>query len=148
MKAKMTITIKKRSQPEWLSWFVVVMPFLFGLLNTFLGLPWAIRYLIDAAWVILTVTILRYQPSHQPKNVKGIAFWVGLFFFYTLFVYLVQYQSFLYYLWGFRNNFRFYAVFFAFVYFLKPVDIDACYSIFDKLFWVNAVVTIFQFLFL
>ena len=145
MKAKLTITIKKRTQPEWLSWFVVVMPFLFGLLNTLLGLPWAIRYSIDVAWVMLAVMLLRYQPLKQVKRINGIAFWIILFLCYTLLVYLVQYQSGLYYLWGFRNNFRFYAAFFAFAAFLDATDIDAFFRTVDKLFWLNVFVSLFQF---
>lgn len=145
MKAKLTITIKKRTQPEWLSRFVVVMPFLFGLLNTLLGLPWAIRYSIDVAWVMLAVMLLRYQPLKQVKRINGIAIWIILFLCYTLFVYLVQYQSGLYYLWGFRNNFRFYAAFFAFAAFLDATDIDAFFRTVDKLFWLNVFVSLFQF---
>ena len=53
MKRSYTISIKRRSQPEWLLWMIVMLPFLFGTLNDFLGLPWMIRYVLDIAWIAL-----------------------------------------------------------------------------------------------
>lgn len=145
MKTKLTITIKKRSQPEWFSWFVVIMPFLLGLLNTFLGLPYALRYLIDVAWVILAFLLIRYRPLKRVKETQGLVLWVCLFLICTLLVYLVQYQSGLYYLWGFRNNFRYYAAFFAFAAFLRTSDIDDFFRMLDKVFWLNVLISLFQF---
>ena len=145
MRTKHTIKIKKRSQPEWLSWFIVVLPFLFGLLNTFLNLPWAVRYLIDVAWVLLVVIMLRYSRKIELKGTKGILLWTVLFFLYTLLVSVVEYQSGLYYLWGFRNNFRFYAAFFAFAVFLKALDIDEFFCVLDKVFWLNTAISLFQY---
>lgn len=145
MKTKLTITIKKRSQPEWFSWFIVIMPFLFGLLNTFLGLPYALRYLIDVAWVILAFLLIRYRPLKRTKETQGLVLWVCLFLICTLLVYLVQYQSGLYYLWGFRNNFRYYAAFFAFAAFLRTSDIDDFFRMLDKVFWLNVLISLFQF---
>ena len=145
MKSKLTITIKKRSQPEWFSWFILIMPFLFGLLNTLLRLPWAIRYLIDVAWVMLVFLLMRYRPLKRLKEARGLVLWVCLFLICTLLVYLVQYQSGLYYLWGFRNNFRFYIAFFAFAAFLRSSDIDGLFRVMGKVFWLNVFISLFQF---
>lgn len=145
MKTKMIITIKKRSQPERLSWFIVVLPFLFGLLNTFLGLPGALRYLIDVAWVTLTFMLLRHRPLRKNKIATVLTLWIGLFLICTLLVYLVQYQSGLYYLWGFRNNFRFFAAFFAWTAFLRTKDIEDFFCTLDKVFWLNVLISLFQF---
>lgn len=145
MKTKLTITIKKRSQPEWFSWFIVIMPFLLGLLTTFLGLPYALRYLIDVAWVILAFLLIRYRPLKRGKETQGLVLWVCLFLICTLLVYLVQYQSGLYYLWGFRNNFRYYAAFFAFAAFLRASDIEDFFRMLDKVFWLNVFISVFQF---
>lgn len=145
MKSKYVLTIKKRSQTELLVWILVMLPFLFGLLNGFLGLPWAIRYLMDAAWMVLTVMLLLHKGHLRGKGVTWLLLWVLLFLIYTLLVYLVQYQSALYYLWGFRNSFRRYFAFFAFVAFLKASDVESFFSVFDNLFWLNAVLTVLQF---
>ena len=139
------IRIKKRSQPGWLLWLIIVLPFVFGTLNDLLGLPWAVRYLLDAAWFALLLLMLCFQRQLKLKGLKGLLGWLGLFVLYTAAVYLVEFQSPLYYLWGARNNFRFFVAFLAFALFLRPEDIDDYLKLFDKLFWVNAVVSLVQF---
>lgn len=138
------LTIKKTSQIDILLWLILVMPFLFALLNEVLGLPWSIRYIIDIAWSLLLVYML--LSGRRGNQILGG--WVWLFLIYTLFAYLPQWQSPLYYLWGLRNNFRFYAGFFAFAAFLKPEDVKDYWKLLDKLFWVDVVVSICQFQFM
>lgn len=145
MNPKLTIKIKKRSQPEWLCWLIIVMPFLFGTLNGLLGLPWSIRYLIDVAWFALLLMMVVYRQKLQWRNTRKIIIWVVLFLIYTAMVYLPQYQNGLYYLWGARNNFRFYAAFLAFSVFLSSRDIDDYYRLFDRIFWLDVVVSLIQF---
>lgn len=120
---------------------LVFMPFTFGLLNSLLGLPWSIRYLLDVAWCLLLV----YQLFSKCRGPQGIGIWVWLFLIYTLLTYIPQWQSPLYYLWGVRNNFRLYAAFCAFAIFLKPDTTDDYLRFFDKLFWIDVVVSLYQF---
>lgn len=120
---------------------ILMMPFLLGLLNELLGLPWAIRYLMDAAWCLLLGYIL--LSKRRVPQLPGV--WAVLFLVYTLLTYLPQWQSPLYYLWGMRNNFRFYGAFLAFAVFLKTEDIEKWLKIFDLLFWVNGAVSLFQY---
>ena len=142
---KMKLTIKKRSQPGWLMWLIIMLPFLFGLLNDLLGLPWMIRYSLDVAWFFLLLLAIRFSRLTDTRPIKGFVGWICLFLLYTAAVYLIQFQSPLYYLWGVRNNFRFYAVFFAFALFLTPRDIQDYLNVFDNLFWLNFVVSLVQF---
>lgn len=144
MNLNLRIGIKSRTQTGWLIFLVVWMPFGLAILNEILGLPWSIRYLLDVAWCLLLV----YQLFSKRRGSQGLGIWVWLFLIYTLLTYLPQWQSPLYYLWGMRNNFRFYAAFFAFAVFLSPQDVDDYLRLFDKLFWVNVVVSIYQFFFL
>lgn len=144
MHSRLTIKIKKRSATGWLVWILVMMPFLFAFLNEFLGVPHAVRYLMDFSWIGLTVLMLLYK-RHFQRTVDSLALWVILFLICTLLTYVMQYQSGLYYLWGFRNNFRFYAAFFLFVVFLKPKDGEDYLKLFDKIFWINAAVSMFQY---
>ncbi|MBO5128831.1 MAG: hypothetical protein J6B95_00585 [Oscillospiraceae bacterium] len=145
MKSKLTITIKKRTQPGWLVWLIIVLPFLLPVLNELLGLPWALRYLLDAAWFALLLLMLCFQRLLDLKAVKGLLGWISLFLLYTAAVYVVEFQSPLYYLWGARNNFRFFIAFLAFALFLTPRDVEDYLKLFDKLFWVNVFVSLVQF---
>ena len=137
----MTITLKKRSQAELLTGILIVMPFWLGTLREFLGLPSAIQYLLDAVWCLLLAYMFRSR--HKGPLILRVCVW--LFLIYTALVYLVQFQSPLYYLWGIRNNFRFYAAFFAFCLFLNQRDADDYFRLFDKLFWVDIAVSLVQF---
>lgn len=145
MNPKLTIKIKKRSQSGWLCWLIIVLPFLFGTLNDLLGLPWSIRYLIDVAWFALLLMMVVYRQRLPWRNTRKFIVWAVLFLIYTAMVYLPQYQSGLYYLWGVRNNFRFYVAFVAFCTFLSEQDVDGYFRLLDKLFWINAIVSLFQF---
>ena len=141
----MKITIKHRTQAGWLVWLLVLFPFLLGTLNDLLGFPYVIRYVLDLIWLTLLVFLLLNKHLISKSRTKKLCVWICLFLIYTLLVYLVQFQSPLYYLWGVRNNFRFYVAFFAFAAFLQWDDIESFLRIFDKLFWINALVSLFQY---
>ena len=145
MRSKYVLTIKKRTQPQILVGILILLPFFFGLLNGVLRLPWAVRYSMDVTWVWLAVMMLRYKGTLRGRGVTDALAWVLLFGCYTLLTYLVLYQSGLYYLWGFRNNFRRYFAFFAFAAFLTREDAEDYYRFFDRLFWVNVIVSVYQF---
>lgn len=142
---KMTIKIKKRSQLWPFLWLLIFLPFCLGTLNDLLGLPYAIRYALDAAWLLLLFVLICYGRSVKGTGMKGLTVWVVLFFILTLAVFPVQYQSPFYYLWGLRNNFRFYAAFFAFAAFLKEEEITDSLKWFDILFWIDIVVSVVQY---
>lgn len=147
MNRKLTLKIRRRSQPGWLCWFIIVLPFLFGTLNDLMGMPWSIRYTIDIAWFALLLMMAVYRQYLSWRNEKNLIVWVVLFLLYTALSYLPQYQSGLYYLWAVRNNFRFYVVFFAFCIFLSKSDVDGYFRLFDKVFWINVIVSVVQFAF-
>ena len=144
MKKNMTIRIKRRTQPQWLIWVLVMLPFIFSTLIELLRFPNAVRYVLDIAWLALVVMLLRFNHLIH-KTRKTFMIWIILFFFYTLFAYLPNYQSALYYLWGFRNNFRMYVLFLAVATFMTSVDGEYFLEIFDKLFWINVVVSLIQY---
>ncbi len=146
MKIPGKITIPCKIGPGFLLGMLVLLPFLFGALQQLLGLPGSIRYLLDIVWVTLTLLILKHRPDFGAA--AGIGCWVLLFFLFTGAVYPARYQSGLYYLWGFRNNFRFYAAFLAFALFLKPREAKNWLTLFDKLFWLDIAVSLVQFFFL
>lgn len=145
MKTNLTITIKKRSFAGWLVWLLVMMPFFFSLLNDLLHLPWAIRYLMDVAWLVLLVIRLRYSSRLKNRQTLALNILVVLFLIYTLMVYIVEFQSPFFFLWGVRNNFRFFVAFLVFASFLKDTDVKYYEKMLNSLFWVNLVVTLYQF---
>ena len=148
MNHKLTLKIKRRSQPGWLCRLIMILPFLFGTCMDLLGLPWSIRYAIDAAWLALVLLMIVYRKKLSWRNTKGLILWVVLFLLFSALAYLPRYQSGLYFLWGVRNHFRMYAAFFAFATFLSESDAEEYFRLFDRLFWINQVVSLVQFAFL
>lgn len=143
-----TVKIKKPTLTGCLLWLLIMLPFFFGTLNDLLGLPWSMRYVLDLTWIALLGLMIRRRRYTGNWKVGGLIIWVMLFLLYTVLVYILQYQSVLYYLWGARNNFRFYVVFFAFMAFLPLEDAEGYLKTFDLLFWINVLVSLFQFLIL
>lgn len=141
----MKIVIKKRSTPEWLTLLIAVFPFFIAFLTQFLRLPSLMKYVLDVAWcAVLVVTMLQGR-LNMKKQLSPFMKLIVLFFLYTFVAYLFNYQSAVYYLWGFRNNFRYYVAFLAFAVYLRQRDVNAVLKLMDGLFWINAVVTFFQF---
>ncbi|MBQ3257696.1 MAG: hypothetical protein IJA67_09805 [Oscillospiraceae bacterium] len=122
-------------------------PFILGTTTDLLGLPWAIRYIMDFIWVVLLVYQIRYSKLIDDRGIKLLTLYCIAFFGCTLVGYIVQFQSPLYYLWGVRNNFRFYSAFISFALFVRETDVKDYFGVLYKLFWLNAVVAIIQFLF-
>ncbi len=145
MRGNLTFTIKRRSQPGWLCRVLLLLPFFLSFFTELLGLPGAIRYLTDLMWLLLLVLLLRFHGSLDMGKIRTQLWLAGLFLISTVLGYLPQYQSGLYYLWGFRNNFRFYIAFFSFALFLTEKDYWEYLKLFDKLFWISTVVSLIQY---
>lgn len=138
------LLIRNRTFQGWLACVIFVMPFLLAFLQDFLGLPGIVKYIIDVAWVLLLVLML-LQKQITKTETKPLAILVGVFFATTFIIYLFNYQSVFYFLWGVRNNFRYYVAFFAFAMYFDEYDANSCLKFMDILFWLNAVVTMYQF---
>ncbi len=138
-------SIKKRTFPEWLAYFIFFMPFFLSSLTDFIGVPGFVRYLIDAAWVIAIALLFLRKRVELNRNLLPMVVLMILFFLYTVINYAFNHQSILYYLWGFRNNFRFYFAFIIFCMLFTEDEVDFCLKFIDAVFWVNALVTFFQF---
>lgn len=137
--------IKKRTLPEWLAYLIFVMPFLLSFFTDFLGIPDFLKYFIDAAWLVASGLLVFNRRISLNRDLIPIVILLVAFLGYTLINYAFNYQSVLYYLWGFRNNFRFYIAFIIFCMCFDSEDLDKCLKFMDVLFWINAFVTFFQF---
>ncbi len=139
---------RKMNQLEILIAYIVFLPFCFGLLLNLIGLPNSIKYTLDIAWVMLGILIITNMCQRQVAFSKldlPMLLCPICFFLFVAVVYLFRYQSALYFLWGFRNNFRFYVFFAAVIFFLRKEDIKQYFKLFDVLFWVNSVVCLYQY---
>lgn len=141
----MVIRLKHRSQNERLVWFLLLGPFAIAPLMQFAGLPGAVKYLFDIVWVFLLVTMIFRKKRAISGDAKFLLWWIIVFFVFTLVNYTARFQSPFYYLWGFRNNFRGYVLFFAVIYYFDEENAEEALSLFDKMFYVNAVLMFVQF---
>lgn len=141
----MTLKIKKRSQKEWLVLCALMLPFLFFFFVELCQLPSAVKYIIDVLWIFLLLLMLLSRAKLPNRQSKIIALLLGLFSGLTLIGFVLEFQSPLYYLWGIRNNIRFFVLFIACVMYLSKEGADSFLRLMDKLFYINFAVTIYQF---
>lgn len=137
--------VKKRTTPAWLSLYIAIFPLIMAFLIDFLRLPSFIKYTVDAAIiVILAIGILQKQMLLK-KQLTPFVIFICSFILYTLITYLFNFQSPFYYLWGLRNNFRFYIAFAAFILFLDKDDASGYLKFLDILFWINIIIELYQY---
>ena len=144
----MKIRFRRKTKTEWLCLFILCMPFCFFLLLDLLQLPDLVKYTVDLAWIFLLLAMVFSHitlPNSQTKQLLTI---IGIFFGLSVFVYLLNYQSLLFYFWGLRNNIRFFVFFFACVLYIRERSVENYLRFFDLLFWINFFVVLYQFLFL
>lgn len=142
----MKIKFRRKSQAEWIVLFVLTMPFAFFLLIDLLGLPYSVKYTVDVAWMLLLLYMIKGRVVLPNVQTKGPAMITLLFFGLSVFVYLFRFQSPFYFLWGLRNNARFFVFFFACVVFVKERSAEHYLRFFDKVFWINIPVILYQYL--
>lgn len=141
----MKIRFRRKSQPEWVVLFVLTMPFAFFLFIDVLGLPYSVKYMVDAAWLLLLLYMVKGRVRLPNAQAKRLAAIMALFFGIGMFVYVFRFQSPLYYLWGLRNNARFFVFFFACVVFVKERSAEQYLKLFNKVFWINIPVLVYQY---
>ncbi len=137
--------IKKRPLEDYLIMFLLFMPFLIGLIIDTFSLPTALRFAQDGVLLVL-LGIMAYRYDNRiRREIMPLLVYFAAFVAILFFSYLVNFQSLFYFLWGFRNNFRFFFAFLVFVKFIKFEDSELYLKIFDALFWINFVVCLIQF---
>ena len=142
---ELKIKYKKRSQNERLLEFILFFPFLFAIFEQLFHIPNLQRYLIDICWVILFFRMFLSKNCNIGNQSKFLKKWIICFLIFTAVIYLFQYQSILYYIWGVRNNFRFYIFFFGCIAYLKIENVDSYLELFDKIFYINVIISLFQY---
>lgn len=137
--------IRKRKQSEWILLFVMLWPFFINLIAGFPSPLNYMRYLCDGIMLYwLFVGFTKKSVTIQRDKI-GFLLWIGSFLIFTFLAYLINYQSILYYLWGIRMNFRGYILFLHVLMQVRKNDADEWLGFLDTLFWINAVLAVFQF---
>ena len=108
--------------------------------------PSAATYFIDFINIVLIISALSELYYHR-KSVKIVAplLMTLLLFLVTVIGYIQNHQPILLYLWGFRNNFRYYGFFLACIVLLKRENIENIYKILVGLLGANLIVCSFQY---
>lgn len=140
--------LRDRSVIRWLMFFVSMWTFLAKPFGSLPGVAGYAKYIADVVLVLTLFLLFSRRNISFRRTVVPALILVCIFFAYTLVVYVFRFQSPFYFLWGLRNNFRFYVAFFAFIAFMDETDVADWFKIVDMLFWLNIVVSIFQFVFL
>ena len=140
--------IEKKSAQEWMVFLIIILPFIFAPLTEVFGLPGFISFSLDLLLVCLCGIMLAGRYFSVKKNIRPLVILVSAFFVYTFIVYGFNFQSPFYYLWGLRNNFRFYIAFFVFTVYIREEAAISFLKLFDILFWVNFAASLIQFFFL
>ena len=141
----MKIRIRKRQQMELLVQYIFILPFLFFFLMDLCQFPSVVKYTVDVVWLLLLAAMLLNRVRFSNPQAKKILKIVGAFFLLTLVGLILEYQSVLYYLWGIRNNARFFVFFAACILFLSATGAQECLRLMDRVFYINLAVTLFQF---
>ena len=122
----------------------IVIPILTGIPFV----PSVVKYGADVLWVGLALCAIIKGRLTIRRNMKSLAILVTFLFSYALVIHILHFQSAFYFLWGFRNLFRFYIAFFSYSNLMNEQDAEKWFSFVDIVFWINVVLSVFQFAFL
>lgn len=96
--------------------------------------------------LLFLIGLVFFRPRlTEQMQVKWVLWAVLLFFGLSILGQLFGYQSILYYVSGLRNNGRYFVFFFACILFLKGNHRELYRKLLDLLFWVNLLLTLYQY---
>lgn len=142
---KVKVSLKKITARELIFIQIVYCAFISWATPQF-GLPGIFRYLTDAITAMLFVEMVFYEIK-QPGRIRRTPtfYLIVLFFLYTLLGWLMNLYSGVFYLWGLRNNFRFYVFLIACTIFLEKEDIPKILNILYIIFIANVLMCTYQY---
>lgn len=96
--------------------------------------------------IILFLLLLLKKPIYQRQNIICLWFFVIAFLGVGILGIVINGGKLIYFLWGFRNYFRFFMFFFFCVYFLKEKDVAWCMKVLEWSFYPHIILVLFQYL--
>ena len=114
-----TLIIKKDIRSFiWIQLYIVAV---FGFFRDIIGIPGSFYYTVDLLnlFVFVYALLKRIYVKQNTKLYYFIMAIVIIFFLFTIAGYIAGDYSILLYLWGLRNNYRFYIAFFSCAVFFK-----------------------------
>lgn len=141
---RFTLHIRRTTPSEVLILLILTVTMSVGFMQL-VGLPHIVLYAIDVLWLLLLGTIVINKFRMPNAQTRKLLWLVLVFFIVTLTSSVLHLSNPLFYLWGFRNNFRFLVFFFACAMFLTEHTVDQIFRVLRKLFFLNFAVTLIQF---
>lgn len=142
----MTIKIPKLSFSENLIIIILLIVSFNGFISSFIPIFHYVDYAIDILNTVLLISLIKKSKLNNFKKykVKKIFIWVIILCLVTICTTIPRIESFVLFCWSLRNNFRYFIFFFACIFLSKR----GYSGIFDKLFWINFVLSLFEYLIL
>ena len=137
------LRVKKRRQNEWPIYFILVLTLFYGVIDL-IDIS-AIKYTLDIAWIFLLLTLITNRFRLPNDESKGLFGCIVAFLGATLIGFALNSWNLMYYLWGFRNNFRFFVFFLACIKFIDARNIDDYLQLMNKAFYLHFVVAMIQY---
>lgn len=145
---KGVLLVPRKSMSEWSIMLIMIWPFIINLLSGLSGLTNMLSYIVDVVllcWCIVFLVRIFKRSVKIHRRIAPFVLWISCFIIYTFFAYFCNYQSILYYMWGVRNTFRYYIIFFIIINEISIQEAESWLRLLDKLFWINAILSIIQF---
>lgn len=149
-----TITLKKnnifdikikKSRSNFIYLQMLYILVIFFLRDVF-GLPSFITYITDLLMLgAFLLSLGSIQTSVRQSKAKVPALIVVGIFIALLIGSIVNVVNPLYFIWGFRNNFRFFLFWISCIVLLQKKDIDKLLKMFSILFWINILIITIQY---
>ena len=118
----------------------------------FLGLPSYLNYLTDVFLLVLLIQELLskrvyvYGKQERVSNQSGL-FIAVIYFIFTIFSFIYNKYSFLQYLWGIRNNFRFFVFAWLCCRNMKKKDFETLFDVLSGFFALNIIAVTYEYFF-
>lgn len=140
------ISFVKKTQQQTIILAILFISLFMNFWSQVLHLPGAVKFLCDIGWLLLLILIIlnRNKILTRP-SLKRIGIVLLFFVICVAANYVANYQSILYFVWGFRNLFRFYVFFYACLLFLDEGTINSVIKALDGLFGVNVLLIAVQY---
>ena len=125
-----------------LVWFQLYYLLFYGFFRDIIRLPGYISYFLDAINIILLLyTVVNNKIWKVPRGqYRFIFFWIFFFFLSTVIGLIAVDGSFVLYVWGIRNTFRYYIFFITCAILLDLSDICEMVDIFKRVYLINLIV--------